>query len=111
VEHDILCVSDAFYKLAAQSLDPHLKKVSQDYIVHYDFAAAIQNVSDGKVVMCESRQFLDFTVRQRLTDKYGQTNMHVMKECLSPLSVAFALQKNSPYTARWAHIGFLAIIL
>ena len=92
-------------------MDPHLKKVSEDYIVHYDFDAAIQNVSDGKVAMCESRQFLDFTVRQRFTDQYGQTNMHVMKECLSPLSVAFALQKNSPYTARWGNSGFISIFL
>ena len=41
--------SNTFYKLAAASSDPHIKKLSETYIVHYNFGEAIQNCSENKV--------------------------------------------------------------
>ena len=54
---------DTFYKLANQSLDSDLQKIAEDYIVHYDFGQAVDNVSHSRVVMAESRQFLEYTIR------------------------------------------------
>ena len=55
--------ADTFYKLANQSLDVNLQKIAEDYIVHYDFGEAIANASSSKVVMAESRRFLDYIIR------------------------------------------------
>ena len=41
--------SNTFYKLAAASSDPHIKKLSETYIVHYNFGEAIQNCTENKV--------------------------------------------------------------
>ena len=54
---------DTFYKLANQSLDLNLQKIAEDYIVHYDFGQAVDNASNSRVVMAESRQFLEYTIR------------------------------------------------
>jgi hypothetical protein len=35
-------------------------------------------------------------------DRYGETNLHLMKECLFSFPVAFGLQKDSPFTASFA---------
>ena len=47
--------------------------------------------------MGEGKNFLDFTVRSGMTNEYGESHMHVMKECLFSFRVAFAAQKDSPY--------------
>ena len=54
---------NTFYKLANQSLDPDIQKIAKDYIVHYNFAEAVENASNSKVVMAESRRFLQYTIR------------------------------------------------
>ena len=54
---------NTFYKMAKQSQDPDIKKIVEDYIVHYDFAQAVDNASNSKVVMAESRRFLEYTIR------------------------------------------------
>ena len=61
---------DTFYKLANQSLDANLKKIAEDYIVHYDFDQAIANASSSVVVMAESKQFLDYIVRWDSRDQH-----------------------------------------
>ena len=54
---------NTFYKLANQSLDSDLQKIAEDYIVHYDFNKAVENVSNSKVVMAESKNYLEYTIR------------------------------------------------
>ena len=46
-----------------QSLDVNMQKIAEDFIVHYDFDQAIANASFSKVVMAESRRFLDYIIR------------------------------------------------
>ena len=38
--------------------------------------------------------------RKKFTNKFGESKMHIMKECLFPFGISYALQKNSPYTAK-----------
>ena len=90
--------SDTFFLIANQSTDPAVKKISETYIVHYDMKEAIRNASERVVVMCEDTNFLQYTIRSRLTDKYGLSNMTIMNEPLTSFGVSFALSKNSPYT-------------
>ena len=54
---------DTVYKLANQSQDPDIQKITEDYIMHYDYAKAVDNASNSKVVMAESRRFLEYTIR------------------------------------------------
>ena len=73
---------------------------------------ALDNVTESKVVMAEARQLLDFFMRKNFINEFGESSMHIMKvgfwsllkssfqECLFPFGVAYALQKDSPYTKR-----------
>jgi hypothetical protein len=42
--------------------------------------------------------------RKNYTNEYGESSMYVVKECLFPWTIAFTLQKNSPYTERFYSI-------
>ena len=48
--------------------------------------------------MFEGRQYLEHVRRKSFVDKFGRTEMHIMKECLFDFGVAFVLQHDSPYT-------------
>ena len=54
---------DGVYKLVDQSQDPDIQKIAEDYIVHYNYPQAKDNASNSKVVMAESRRFLEYTIR------------------------------------------------
>ena len=56
---------DTFYNLAIQSMDPDIQKLAEDYIVYYDpdHAQAVGNASNSKVVIAETRSFLEYTIR------------------------------------------------
>ena len=54
---------NTFYKLANQSLDPDIQKITEDYIIHYDYAQAVEEASNSKLVLAESRHFLEYTIR------------------------------------------------
>ena len=64
--------------------------------------------------MAEGRQQLEFSRRKDFTNEFGESSMHIMKvnrmlctelshlqECLFSFGVAFALQKDSPYTNKF----------
>ena len=36
---------------------------------------------------------------------YGESEMHIMKDCLFPFSISIALQKNSPYTDKYGLVS------
>ena len=95
--------SDTFFLIANQSTDPAVKKISETYIVHYDMTEAIRNASESLGVMCEATTFLQYTIRSRLTNKYGLSNMTIMNEPLTSFGVSFALSKNSPYTDKYGN--------
>ena len=112
--------ADTFFLIANQSSDPAVKKISETYIVHYDMAESIKNASDSVGVMCEATTFLEYTIRlsgiprdigifymcrSRFTNKYGISNMTIMKEPLTSFGVSFALPKDSPYTDKYGNIS------
>ena len=43
--------------------------------------------------------------RSRFTNKYGISNMTIMKEPLTSFGVSFALPKDSPYTDKYGNIS------
>ena len=96
---------------------------------HFRPTQALDNVTNNKVVMAEARQWLDFIIRQAMKLYWeimslflqGKTSSmslespgctscrfwfdlrffgHFLQECLFPFGVAYALQKDSPYTQR-----------
>ena len=40
---------------------------------------ALDNVTSNKVVMAEARQLLDFFMRKKFTNEFGESSMHIMK--------------------------------
>jgi hypothetical protein len=59
---------DTFKNSVDQSLDPHLRKIAETYTTHYDFDSAFLNASKSKLVMAESKQFLEYNLRRRFTN-------------------------------------------
>ena len=55
--------SDTLFLLTNQSMDPDVQKLAKTYIIHYNHGEAIKNVSENKVVMCESKESLDYIIR------------------------------------------------
>ena len=47
--------------------------------------------------MMESQQFLQYSIRKRFTNQYGETNFHIMNECFDSYRVAYPVPKNSIY--------------
>ncbi|TRY75098.1 hypothetical protein TCAL_00607 [Tigriopus californicus] len=54
------------------------------------------NVSLGTHIIPQGRNKLEIAIRQQLTNKLGQTNVHIMDECFLSLPIAFGLKKDSP---------------
>jgi hypothetical protein len=59
-------LSNTFFELAKQSVDPSMKRITEDYIIHYNTGDALNNLTEGKVVMWESFTFVDY--QKRCTD-------------------------------------------
>ena len=55
-------------------------------------------VNRSEAVMYGPVPFLEYTTRLDFVDKFGQTEMHIMKECYLDYPIAFVLQKDSLYT-------------
>ena len=70
--------SAVFQNSFGDSLDPDLREISKRYVVHYDYDSAFENATDNKLVMAESKQFLEFSIRKRFTNDFGERNMHIM---------------------------------
>ena len=51
------------YKTANQSLDPDIQKIIEDFIIHYDYVQAMDNASNSKVVIADSKHILDHAIR------------------------------------------------
>ena len=47
--------------------------------VHVKNFKALDNVTSNKVVMAEARQLLDFFMRKKFTNEFGESSMHIMK--------------------------------
>ena len=47
--------------------------------VHVKNSKALDNVTSNKVVMAEARQLLDFFMRKKFTNEFGESSMHIMK--------------------------------
>ena len=69
--------------------------MTQYFVIVLLFSA---NVNKSEAVMFEGRKFMEYVRRQSFVDKFGHSEMHIMKECLFDFGVALVLQKDSPYT-------------
>ena len=54
-------------------------------------------MNQSEAVLFESDTFLEYLRRKNFVDKFGNTEMRFMKECLFDFPVAFVLQPESIY--------------
>lgn len=123
-------LSDTFFLLANRSIDPNLRQIAASYIVHYDYkeVGPIASVfiwirpstmwlrarwwwprRDSCWTSSWGRTSSTSLGSQACTSwrsNFGLSSSSHFKECLFPFGVAYALQKDSPYTERyhWAMI-------
>ena len=67
--HPVMSFLDNFKSLIEHSSDPTLMKIAARYGSHINYDEAFANVSRGDIVMGESKNFLDYKVREKFTNK------------------------------------------
>ena len=72
-----------------------IKRIARNFIAYFDYDDAFDKASKGKLVIGESKTFLEHSIRARFTDSYGASSMYLVKECTKPVGVSFVFQKDS----------------
>lgn len=52
-----------------ESLDVNLNKIGEKFLYHYSIEDAFKNATNNVLVMAESQQFLQYSLRKRLTNE------------------------------------------
>ncbi len=79
------------------STDPTLMKLAKKgFGAYFNQQEALEKMSNGELIMGESRVEANYELRKRFKE-FGQTNIHITRECLFTYPVVFILPKNSPY--------------
>jgi hypothetical protein len=52
-----------------ESLDVNLNKIGEKFLYHYSIEDAFKNATNNLIVMAESQQFLQYSLRKRLTNE------------------------------------------
>ena len=76
----------------------YLNKIEKKYHQTFDLAAGFKNASEGKIILVQSQILFKYSIRKRFTNEYGESSMHISRDCILPYPVSFYLQKNSPFT-------------
>ncbi len=63
-----------------------------------DLDEAISMVADGNFALYENVRYLRFIRMTRNLSRLGAPTMRLMKQCIVPVHIGFAYQKNSPIT-------------
>ena len=81
-----------------KSSDEVHRRLSKRLVVYTDQTCALNEAGEGKLSIVESKTFLQYKSREMFTNKYGESRMHIMKECWNYFPISFVLPKHSPYT-------------
>ncbi|XP_059083280.1 uncharacterized protein LOC131880621 [Tigriopus californicus] len=100
----VISFGENFKNDLSKSDDPIIGQILENYKFHYDFDGALRNLSLGTVIMAETLQSTLYKIRAQFTNKFGETTIHTLRECLTPYRVAFALQKHSIYKKPFSRV-------
>ena len=85
---------------------PVYDKLSEKLVPAFYHHDELGKADTGKYVLVDSRSSLEYGIRKRFVDNYGQTHMHIMKECWQFVPIGLMLKRNSPLTERVNRVLF-----
>lgn len=87
--------------LLAVNPDNDFKDLS-DNCINYGYGGlGFDLLSQGTVVMLESKTFLTYEMRNRFTNEVGEVSVYIMKQCHRVFVVGFVLPRGSIYRQRF----------
>ena len=85
------------------SADEVHRRLYERYEIYTDQECALRAAGEGKMAIAESKTFLQYKLRQMFTNEFGESSMHIMKECWNYFPIGFVLPKASPHTESFSY--------
>ena len=68
------CFTNYLQKYVNTSTNPYIQKIAETFKAYYEYEKAFKDAFNGRLVMGESREFAEYNIRTRFTDKYKYFN-------------------------------------
>nr|XP_045625599.1 ionotropic receptor 21a-like [Procambarus clarkii] len=85
----------------SSSIDPISRKVAAGFQYVKGIEEGVARVLDGSFAFMNSGTFLRYLVASNFTDAFGETKLHVARECFVPFRVGLGMPRFSVYTPRF----------
>ncbi|XP_064101060.1 ionotropic receptor 21a-like [Macrobrachium nipponense] len=85
----------------SNSIDPTSRKIAEGFKFVRGIEAGIARVLEGNFAFMNSGTFLRYLVSSNFTNEYGQTELHVTRECFVPFRVGLGMPRFSVYTSKF----------
>ena len=69
------CFTNYLQKYVNTSTNPYIQKIAETFKAYYEYEKAFKDAFNGRLVMGESREFAEYNIRTRFTDKYKYFNL------------------------------------
>ena len=64
------CFTNYLQKYVKTSTNPYIQKISKTFEAYYDYDKAFERAINGQLVMGESREFAEYNIRTRFTNRF-----------------------------------------
>ncbi|ROT81116.1 chemosensory ionotropic receptor 21a [Penaeus vannamei] len=88
----------------SNSLDPTSRKIAEGFEFVNGIDSGISRVLEGDFAFMNSGTFLRYLVASNFTNAYGQTELHIAKECFVPFRIGLGMPRFSVYTQRFNEV-------
>ncbi|XP_042886549.1 ionotropic receptor 21a-like [Penaeus japonicus] len=85
----------------SNSLDPTSRKIAEGFEFVNGIDSGIGRVLEGDFAFMNSGTFLRYLIASNFTNAYGQTELHIAKECFVPFRIGLGMPRFSVYTERF----------
>ncbi|KAK4298268.1 hypothetical protein Pmani_029375 [Petrolisthes manimaculis] len=88
----------------SNSLDPTSQKIASGFQYVTGIGAGVDRVLGGDFAFMNSGTFLRYLIASNFTDEFGQTKLHIAKECFVPFRIGLGMPRFSVYTDRFNEV-------
>ncbi|KAK7023518.1 hypothetical protein SK128_009434 [Halocaridina rubra] len=85
----------------SNSIDPTSRKIAEGFEFVRGIDGGISRVLEGNFAFMNSGTFLRYLVSSNFTNEYGQTTLHVTRECFVPFRIGLGMPRFSVYTKKF----------
>ncbi|XP_063883919.1 ionotropic receptor 21a-like [Scylla paramamosain] len=85
----------------SNSLDPTSRKIAEGFQYVEGIEGGLARVLEGNFAFMNSGTFLRYLIASSYTDEFGETKLHIAKQCFVPFRIGLGMPLFSIYTARF----------